>query len=102
MAANKKTRGPRKKRPPVMWPVQTPEGLSNLQSEVRRIAEQQQLQRYRQVFEKVDHVIETLRLLTQPKPDRDEINRGVYILWTWHSTMGKDASCQMAPPSSRT
>lgn len=75
MAADKKTRGARKKRSPVMWPVPTPEVLSNLRREVRQLAEQRQLQRHRQVFEKVDDVIELLTMLTQPKPDRIEIDR---------------------------
>jgi hypothetical protein len=76
MAAEKKTRGPRKKtNPPVPWLVPTPEGLSDLRREVRQLAEQRQLQCYRRVFGKMDEVIELLTMLTQPKPDRAEIYR---------------------------
>jgi hypothetical protein len=73
-AADKKTRGARKKRPPVMLPVPTLEGLSSLQTEVRQPAVRRALRRYRQMLEHIDQVIELLATLTRPKPDRAKID----------------------------
>jgi hypothetical protein len=77
MAAEKKTRGPRKKRPPVMWPVPTQEGLSGLQCELRQLARQHPSQHDQMIFKFADDVLD---LLLQTRPwrtmDRDEIERG--------------------------
>lgn len=72
MAADKKTRGPRK-RPPVLWAVPTREGLSDLLPKVRRLAEQSANFDDRRVLEKACDVIE-LQLI-QMQPTRHEIDR---------------------------
>jgi hypothetical protein len=74
MAAEKKTRGPRRKRPLVPWRVPTRKGLDDLQREVRQLAKRPEFQPYRQTFEKMDKVIELqiLQILPEP-PTRQEI-----------------------------
>jgi hypothetical protein len=68
VAAEKKTRGPRRKRPLVPWRVPTLKGLDDLRREVRTLAKQPEFQPYLQMFEKVDEVIELQILRIRPKP----------------------------------
>jgi hypothetical protein len=68
MASEKKTRGPRRKRPLVPWRVPTLKGLDDLRREVRTLAKQPEFQPYLQMFEKVDEVIELQILRIRPKP----------------------------------
>jgi hypothetical protein len=76
MAAEKKTRGPRRKRPLVPWRVPTREGLDDLLREVRHLAEQPQFQPHRWVLEKMQDVIELQILQILPElPTRPEIER---------------------------